>query len=167
MHICAMHHSYMCLCSYHTFFDGYCSTVQGLLDWFEVGFTERTHVRKKKIAFARAYVCHDSFYTWQDSMTCHIFMSLPWRVTPTHLTVEWVTRQWVLSHVEWVMAHICMSHDVSRYLLFFFPFFVSFPFLCSFFSLSLFSFFFFSPSFFSFLKLSFFIFAFFFPCFLL
>jgi len=59
MHICAMHHSYMCLCSYHTFFDGYCSTVQGLLDWFEVGFTERTHVRKKKIAFARAYVCHD------------------------------------------------------------------------------------------------------------
>jgi len=28
--------------SYHTFLDGYCSTVQGLLDWFEVDleFTE-------------------------------------------------------------------------------------------------------------------------------
>jgi len=28
--------------SCHTFLDGYCSTVQGLLDWFEVdlGFTE-------------------------------------------------------------------------------------------------------------------------------
>jgi len=28
----------------HTFFDGYCSTVQGLLDWFEVdlGFVIRT-----------------------------------------------------------------------------------------------------------------------------
>ena len=31
-----------------TFFDGYCSTVQGLLDWFEVdlGFTENTHSHK-------------------------------------------------------------------------------------------------------------------------
>ena len=29
-------------CIYHSYLDGYCSTVQGLLDWFEVdfGFTE-------------------------------------------------------------------------------------------------------------------------------
>ena len=31
----------------HTFFDGYCSTVQGLLDWFEVdlGFTELSFIQ--------------------------------------------------------------------------------------------------------------------------
>jgi len=31
----------------HTFLDGYCSTVQGLLDWFEVdlGFTERSFIQ--------------------------------------------------------------------------------------------------------------------------
>jgi len=30
-----------------TFFDGYCSTVQGLLDWFDVdlGFTELSFIR--------------------------------------------------------------------------------------------------------------------------
>ena len=32
----------MCVCLIMSFLDGYCSTVQGLLDWFEVdlGFTE-------------------------------------------------------------------------------------------------------------------------------
>ena len=32
---------------WHTFFDGYCSTVQGLLDWFEVdlGFTEPSFIQ--------------------------------------------------------------------------------------------------------------------------
>jgi len=31
-----------CVCTYVSFLDGYCSTVQGLLDWFEVdlGVTE-------------------------------------------------------------------------------------------------------------------------------
>ena len=31
----------------HTFLDGYCSTVQGLLDWFEVdfGFTELSFIQ--------------------------------------------------------------------------------------------------------------------------
>ena len=32
----------------HTFVDGYCSTVQGLLDWFEVdlGFTDLSSIRQ-------------------------------------------------------------------------------------------------------------------------
>jgi len=34
----------------HTFLDGYCSTVQGLLDWFEVdlGFTEAVQNVQKR-----------------------------------------------------------------------------------------------------------------------
>jgi len=38
--------------SNHTFLDGYCSTVQGLLDWFEVdlGFTELSFIRQSQIA---------------------------------------------------------------------------------------------------------------------
>ena len=37
----------LCSCTVHTFVDGYCSTVQGLLDWFEVdlGFTELSFIQ--------------------------------------------------------------------------------------------------------------------------
>jgi len=40
--ICVYTHIYTCMCVYkHVFLEGYCSTVQGLLGWFEVdlGFT--------------------------------------------------------------------------------------------------------------------------------
>ena len=54
MRVCVKAHSlhhqtsctYVCVCL-HAFFDGYCSTVQGLLDWFEVdfGFTELSFIQ--------------------------------------------------------------------------------------------------------------------------
>ena len=43
--VCRVSHFVFLLC--HTFFDGCCSTVQGLLDWFEVdlGFTELSFIQ--------------------------------------------------------------------------------------------------------------------------
>jgi len=51
----------LCLCvSEHAFLDGYCSTVQGLLDWFEVnvGFTELLFIQIDVcVMCVFAYVC--------------------------------------------------------------------------------------------------------------
>ena len=44
---CSHHHNLSCTFMKDTIMDGYCSTVQGLLDWFEVdfGFTELSFIQ--------------------------------------------------------------------------------------------------------------------------
>jgi len=51
IHMCDLIHSYVTRMM-HIFFDGYCSTVQGLLDWFEVdlGFT-------RDFIYSNRFVC--------------------------------------------------------------------------------------------------------------
>jgi len=48
------------LCHHFFFFDGYCSTVQGLLDWFEVdlGFTELSFIQELIVStLCHHFVC--------------------------------------------------------------------------------------------------------------
>ena len=60
-----------------SFFDGYCSTVQCLLDWFEVdlGFTELSVVSRMNASFFTWIICdmthflHESYVTWLIHVT--------------------------------------------------------------------------------------------------
>jgi len=65
----------MALLVWHTFIDGYCSTVQGLLDWFEVdlGFTELLFIQIGlcvAVCFCSLYKCHISASVLQCVAVC-------------------------------------------------------------------------------------------------
>jgi len=70
----------------HIFFDGYCSTVQGLLDWFEVdlGFTELSFIQidlcvlcvfdtYHSHAYTRMYIMYIYIYTY---MYAYIYVNM-------------------------------------------------------------------------------------------
>jgi len=81
----------------HTFFDGYCSTVQGWLDWFEVdlGFTE--------CSFIQIDLCH---------------VSRIWMSRVTHMNESFNAYESVMSHIH--IRHVthmnesCLTHTGGR-----------------------------------------------------
>ena len=58
------------LCNVHTFLDGYCSTVQGLLDWLDVdlGFTE--------LSFIQIGLCVFGVYSVSCLMFTHVYIRI-------------------------------------------------------------------------------------------
>jgi len=74
------------------FLDGYCSTVQDLLDWFEVDL-----VHEEKFVTSHAHgtrvdgVCHTNVYV-------------------TQMWMEYVTQMWMSHKCGWSMSHKCVCH---------------------------------------------------------
>jgi len=74
---------------HHTFLDGYCSTVQGLLDWFEVdlGFTELFLMHMMACMFVCVYIRHERIH---HTPTCILdFVGLSYTHTHTHI-LRWI-----------------------------------------------------------------------------
>jgi len=80
-----------------TLLDGYCSTVQGLLDWFEVdlGFTELLFIHVCDMTHSE--VCHDSSIcvTWLIHM-CDTTESYVWH--DSFIRVTWLIQTYAMTH---------------------------------------------------------------------
>ena len=92
----------------HTFLDGYCSTVQGLLDWFEVdlGFTERSFIQ-----IDLCVLCDFVLYSRVSLSSCpflDILHCLPCAVgVPLESALNLVSR---MSHTcVTLMSHMCVT----------------------------------------------------------
>ena len=61
---------WVCVCLTHIFLDGYCSIVQGLLDWFEVdlGFTELLFIQIDLCVLCVLHT-HGNMETWKHGNT--------------------------------------------------------------------------------------------------